>query len=110
MLCLVSVGTRAGLTAGSVACLLCHTEATGPSARRPSTRHPCLPAASGCSRCRRRRRCTAAAAVASRAGAATLLCPVLQGDTVPDFSAETTQGKMDSFHQFCGGQWTMLFR
>ncbi|PRW60740.1 putative sodium metabolite cotransporter chloroplastic [Chlorella sorokiniana] len=54
---------------------------------------------------------TAASTVAgtvAAAGATVLSAAARSGDTVPEFSAETTQGKMDSFHQFCGGKWTML--
>lgn len=32
------------------------------------------------------------------------------GDKVPEFSAETTKGPLPSFHDFCRGKWTMLFR
>jgi len=31
------------------------------------------------------------------------------GNIVPDFSAETTHGKMDSFHEWKKGKWAILF-
>lgn len=29
---------------------------------------------------------------------------------MPEFSAQTTKGELPSFHDFCRGKWTMLFR
>ncbi|PSC74889.1 glutathione peroxidase [Micractinium conductrix] len=34
---------------------------------------------------------------------------VVLGDPVPEFSADSTKGRIDSFKQFCEGKWTMLF-
>jgi alkyl hydroperoxide reductase subunit AhpC len=31
------------------------------------------------------------------------------GSIAPDFSAETTGGKIDSFHKWIGDSWTVLF-
>lgn len=31
------------------------------------------------------------------------------GATAPDFAAKTTQGNFDSFHQFAGNDWVVLF-
>lgn len=31
------------------------------------------------------------------------------GNVVPDFSAQTTQGDMPSFHEWIDGSWAILF-
>lgn len=35
--------------------------------------------------------------------------PCMLGDVLPDFKAETTNGQIESFHDFCRGKWTLLF-
>ena len=34
---------------------------------------------------------------------------MLLGTIVPDFSAETTDGKIESFHKWIGDEWAILF-
>ncbi len=31
------------------------------------------------------------------------------GDLVPDFSADSSLGRIESFHEYLGGRWGMLF-